>query len=461
MAHPESARSTETTPGSDTGRSIEVDVVVLGGGGAAETLARELDGTGRRVAVIEEERVGGDCPFVACMPSKAMLHDASTSTRWDEAVKRRENVTEHLDDRGHARQLVETGAQLIRGRGRVVDAHTVAVGDAHVRTEHIVLATGSSPVMVGIDGIDGIGDLLWTSDDALTTVDRPARLMVIGGGPIGCELAHLFAGFDTEVHLVDVAERAFPDLPDPIGDIVDDGLRSSGIRVSRGSQVVRVERRGGNVLTALDNGATVVTDRVLVATGRHPNTTDLGLEHLGLDADEPLPVDDSGRVECDGSVWAMGDVAGRAQYTHVANHHARVIANHLVGDRSQRFDDVVTPASIFTRPPVIMIGPTPGEAPDDVVWVEARMSEVARWTTDSLGDGYLTVGVDPTTRCAVAAHGAGARFDELSGALITAIDGGVTVDRLHRSMWAFPTVAELLGVIAERAVDALDALDAD
>jgi pyruvate/2-oxoglutarate dehydrogenase complex dihydrolipoamide dehydrogenase (E3) component len=340
----------------------------------------------------------------------------------------------------------------------VVDAHTVAVGDTLVRTEHIVLATGSSPLIVDIDGIDRLGDGLWTSDDALTAIDRPARLMVIGGGPIGCELAHLFAGFDTEVHLVDVAERAFPDLPDPIGDIVDDGLRAAGVRVCRGQQVEHVERRGGNVLTALDNGATVVTDRILVATGRRPNTTDLGLEHLGLDDSEPLPVDDRGRLDCDGSVWAMGDVAGRAQYTHVANHHARVIANQLVGDRSRRFSDVVTPASIFTRPPVIMIGPTPDEI-DDVVWVEARMSEVARWTTDSLGDGFLTVAVDPTTRCAVAAHGAGARFDELAAALITAIDGGVPVDVLHRSMWAFPTVGELLGLIYARAVDALEPVD--
>jgi dihydrolipoamide dehydrogenase len=456
MASPEPTRQNDNEPGSGPDSTVEVDIAVIGGGGAAETLAQELQGSGRRLAVIEEERVGGDCPFVACMPSKAMLHDADASTRWDEAVKRRDNITEHLDDRSHARQLDDTGALLMRGRGRVVDAHTVAVGDVHVHAEHLVLATGSSPVVVDIDGIDTIDDGLWTSDDALTAVDRPARLMIIGGGPIGCELAHLFAGFDTEVHLVDVADRAFPDLPAPIGEIVDDGLRAAGVRVCRGQQVVRVERRGGNVRTQLDNGATVVTDRILVATGRRPNITDLGLELLGLDPDEPLPVDDRGRVDCDGSVWAMGDVAGRGQYTHVANHHARVVADQLVGDGRRRFDDVVTPASIFTRPPVIIIGPPPAELGDDVRWVEARMSEIARWTTDALRDGFLTVAVDPATRCVVAAHGVGAQFDELSAALIVAIDGGVPVDRLHRSMWAFPTVAELLGVIAARAVDALD-----
>jgi pyruvate/2-oxoglutarate dehydrogenase complex dihydrolipoamide dehydrogenase (E3) component len=458
MAPPGTTRDVQPGPGSETTavRSIDVDVAVLGGGGAAETLAGELTDTGLRVAVIEQDRVGGECPFVACMPSKAMLHDAHTSIRWDDAVTRRDNITEHLDDRNHARHLDDSGAQLVRGRGRVLDPRTIAVGDTHVRAEHIVLATGSSPVIADIDGIDHIGGRLWTSDDALTASKRPARLMVIGGGPIGCELAQLFAGFDTEVHMVDVAERAFPELPDPIGDIVDNELRSAGVRVCRGRQVLHVERRGGNVLTALDNDATVMTDRVLMAVGRRPNTSDLGLEHLGLDAAQPLPVDDRGRVDCPGSVWAMGDVVGRAQYTHLANHHARVIANQLAGDGGRRFGDVVTPASIFTRPPVIMVGPTPAEL-DDVVWVEARMSEVARWSTDSLGDGFLTVAVDPATRCVVAAHGVGARFDELSAALITAIDGGIPVDRLRRSMWAFPTVAELLGLVFARAADALDA----
>ncbi len=432
----------------------DVDVAIIGGGGAAETLAGELAEHGCAVAVIEADRVGGDCPYTACMPSKTMLHDAHRSTRWNDAVARRDTAVDHLDDSRHAEQLTSSGVQLLRGRGRVIDSHTVGVGATMVRTEHIVLATGSTPVTPEIDGIDGLGDLLWTSDDALTTPDRPARLMVIGGGPIGCELAHLFAGFGTEVHLIDISDRAFPDLPSPIGDIVDDGLRSAGVRVHRGRSAVHAERRGGNVSITLDNDTSVGTDRLAIAAGRTPNTTDLGLEHLGVDPDSTLPVDNRGRVECEGSVWAIGDVAGWGQYTHLANHQARVVSNQLVGDGTRRFDDVVTPACIFTSPPVITIGPTPDRI-DNPVWVSARMSEVARSTTDELGDGFLTVAFDPVDRCPVAAHGAGARFDEVSAALITAIDARVPAERLHRSMWPFPTVAELLGVIYARAVDAL------
>ena len=454
------ADTTSSSPGAPTADE-RFDVAVIGGGGAAEALVAALEPHGLRTVVVEAQRVGGTCPFTACMPSKVMLHDAAGPTRWDLAVRRRDEVVEHLDDHEHAAQLQRQGARLVRGTATIVDEHTIEVDGTRFHADHLVLATGSSPIVPRIEGIDGLGEHLWTSDDALTTHDRPVRLMILGGGPIGCELAHLFAGFDTEVHLIDTADRAFPDLPPAIGEIVDDGLRSAGVRVGRGRSAVRFERRGGNVRVTLDNDGTVVADRVVVSIGRSPNLDGLGVDVLGLDADEPLPVDARGRVDCPGSVWAIGDVAGKGQYTHLANHHGTVVAQGIVAERSgaeasRRFDDVVVPACIFTRPPVMTVGPTPGELGDGVVWVEATLSEVARWTTDSLGDGFVTVAVDRSTRCIVAAHGAGARFDELAAALVTAIDGRVPVDRLAMSMWPFPTVGELLGPIYQRALAALD-----
>ncbi len=451
------AERAATPTSRDASDDQRFDVAVIGGGGAAEGLVNALQDTGLRLLVVEEHRVGGSCPFVACMPSKSLLHDAHGSTRWNRAVQRRDEVVDHLDDADHAEQVRSDGAHLVRGHAEFVDEHTIDVDGARHHAEHIVLATGSRPIIPRIDGIDDLGDRLWTSDEALISDERPVRLMVVGGGPIGCELAHLFAGFDTEVHLIDVADRAFPELPEEIGEIVDDGLRSAGVRLCRGAQVVRFEQRGGNVQITLDNDGAVLTDRVLVSIGRTANVDGLGLDRLGLDPDSPLPVDDVGRVDCPGSVWAIGDVAGKGQYTHLADHQAVVVADHLAGPGRRRFDDVVLPACIFTRPPVMMIGPIPAELGDEVVWVDAKLSEVARWSTDALGDGFVTMAVDRTTRCVVAAHGAGERFDELSAALVTAIDGCVPVDRLVKSMWPFPTVGELLGVLYRRAVDALDA----
>lgn len=433
------------------------DVGIIGAGSAAEALVAALAGHGLDVVVFESGRVGGKCPFVACMPSKALLHDVATSRQWTTAVERRDDIVNQLDDDAHAAQVQQHGATLIRAAAHVVEPGVVEADGRQFAVEHVVIATGAEPIIPDIEGLADLGDDLWTSDQALVAADKPVRLAIIGGGPIGCELAQIFSGFNTEVHLIDIAPRAFPDLPERVGAIIDEGLAASGVRVSRGREVTRVERRGGNIVCHLDNRTAIEADRVLASSGRRPRTAGLGLEHLGLDPAEDLPLAPNGRVDCAGSVWAIGDVAGQGQYTHLANHHARVVADHLVGHGSRRFDDSVTPACIFTRPPLMMVGPRPHElADDDVVWVDARMADIARRTTDELGNGHLTIAVDRATRVVVAAHGAGSRFDELAATLVMVIDAQTPVDRLAMSMLPFPTVSELLAVIFDRAVEALD-----
>ncbi|HSM65672.1 MAG TPA: NAD(P)/FAD-dependent oxidoreductase, partial [Ilumatobacteraceae bacterium] len=324
----------------------EFDVAVLGGGGAAEALVAALSGHDVRVVVFEPGLVGGDCPYVACMPSKAMLHDAAVNMGWHDAVARRKDVVDHLDDNRHAEQLTDDGAVLVRHRAEIVSPGRVRADGRDYEASHIVLATGSEAVIPPIEGLDGLDDRCWTSDDAMTSEERPTRLAIIGGGSIGCELATLFARFGTEVHLLDVAPRGFPDLPDEIGEIVDDALRACGVRVCRGVEIVDVVRRGGGVRTTLGNGASLDTDRVLVATGRRPRSRHLGLEHVGVENPDELTVAQNGRVDAEGSVWAIGDVAGHGQYTHVANHQALVVADALVGSGSRRFDEVVVPACV-------------------------------------------------------------------------------------------------------------------
>jgi dihydrolipoamide dehydrogenase len=431
------------------------DVGVIGGGSAAETLVAELHESGLTTVVFEAERVGGECPFVACMPSKAMLHDAAIGRSWTEAVQRRREVVDDLDDARHAAELTGHGAVLVRERATIDAPDEIVAGGRRYRVGHIVLATGSEPVVPAIDGIDAIGDRCWTSDDAMTSEIRPTRLTILGGGVIGCELATVYARFGTEVHLLDADPDAFGDLPPEIGAIVDDSLRTSGVRVRRGVDVTGVEPRGGGIRVHLGDGACVGTDRLLVATGTRPRLRGIGLECLGVDTDTPLSVGDNGRVAAQGSVWAIGDVAGRGEYTHLAQHQARVVADALTGSGSRRFDDVVTPACVFTDPPIVTIGRTPADLGDAVRWVSGHLSEVPRATTDEFGDGILVIAVDPTTRAVVAAHGVGAHFDVLAAALVTAIDGAIPVDELARSMWPFPTLGELLGLVYSRASESL------
>ena len=439
----------------DDPERVHVDVAIIGGGSAAETLVAELDGSDLDIVVFEDERVGGECPFVACMPSKALLHDAAIGRSWDDAVRRRKKVVDHLDDGTHAAELAQHGAALVRERATITAPSVVEAAGRRYRAGHIVIATGSEPVIPPIDGLDEIGDRCWTSADAMTTDVRPMRLTILGGGVIGCELATLYAGFGTEVHVLDAEPTAFPDLPEDIGTIVDDALRAAGVRLRRDVEVTQVETRGGGVRVRLDDGACVDSDRLLIAAGTRPRTHGIGLGNLGIDEDAPMAVGPDGRVGAEGSVWAIGDVAGHGEYTHLANHQARVVAGALCGTGHRRFDDVVTPACVFTDPPIVTIGPAPAALGDTVLWESARLSEVPRATTDELADGFLAIAVDRSTGAIVAAHGVGANFDVLAAALVTAIDARTPVDQLARSMWPFPTVGELLGLVYSRASESL------
>lgn len=439
------------------------DVGIVGAGSAASTLVSRLGGD-TSVVVFESERVGGKCPFVACMPSKSMLHDAAVDASWPAAVRRRSRIVEGLDDSAHADSIRGSGAELVRARARIRDAHTVVADGVEHRVAHLVIASGSRAVVPPIAGIDDLGDRRWTSDDATTAHELPSRLVVLGGGVVGCELATAFARFGVAVDLIDAEPVAFGDLGDRIGPIVDAALRRHGVAVHRDTEVDAVARRRSRsgshdeAVVTLGDGEELTADRLLVATGRIPSLDGLGVERLGLDPDEPLPVDPTGRVDVDGSVWAIGDVAGRGQYTHVANHHAAVVADHLTGGRSRTFDEVVTPACVFTDPPIVTVGPTPADlaGDDDVVWASADLDRVARWTTDELGAGHLMLAARRSTGCLVAGHGVGARFDDLAAPLVVAIDGGVPVGRLASSMHPFPTIGELFGAVVGDLAARLD-----
>jgi pyruvate/2-oxoglutarate dehydrogenase complex dihydrolipoamide dehydrogenase (E3) component len=432
------------------------DMAIIGAGTASETLVSTL-GSSMRIVVFEPGRVGGECPFVACIPSKAILHVAATSGSWADAVTRRDAATHHLDDSEHSVDLRRHGAVLVRSSATITSPTTVEAGGRAYTADHIVIATGSAAAIPEIDGLEPSAEWFWTSDDALTAVDRPDSLVILGGGVIGCELASAFGRLGVTVTLLDEVACGFPDLHTEVGQLVDDGLRRAGVDVRRRSGAVRFEATSNGVLVVLDDGDTIITDRVLVAVGKQPRTAGIGLESVGLDPGEPLPVIDTGRLDCDGSVWAIGDVAGKGQYTHVANHQARVVADHLVGSCSRRFDDVVTSACMFTDPPMITVGPTCADLDGDrdVVWATAELSIIPRQATDDLAPGFLAVAARRSSRCVVAAHGAGEKFDELVHAIVIAVDGAVPLDRLVMSMQPFPTIGEILHPLYSDLLDSI------
>ncbi len=422
-------------------------IAVVGGGSAAEALIRKLADSDHRIVVFEPNLLGGECPFYACMPSKAMLHDRSTERSWEQAVERRKEITSNLDDSEHVREAQDLGVRVVRAAAEVVGPGRVRAAETTYTVDHIVVATGARDNVPDIDGLDMDHPRVWSSEDALTAIDRPRSVVVIGGGVIGSELAFMFSGFDIDATTLDMSERPADDLHPRVSELIEQTLRNAGVAVHNGVEITRVELTDRSVSVHLADGSSYEAEYLLVAVGRSPRLDGLGLESLGLDP-TAIDVDDRGCVASDGDhdLWVLGDAAGAQQYTHVANHHATVVADHLAGDGTRRYDDVVVPACIFIDPPVMVVGP-PWSAlqdDDDVVWAEIDL-ETPRSMTDEHGDGFLTVAARRSTGCLVAANGIGARFDEIVHAIVTAIDGQVPVARLAQTMQPFPTVGEILG----------------
>ena len=433
-------------------------VAIIGGGSGGEALVRALADTEESIILFEPELVGGECPFLACMPSKAMLHDRVTGRDWDTAVDRRDEIVSHLDDSGHADEAMDLGATLVRERAVITGPGRVEAGGVTYAVEHIVVATGAEPSMPEIDGLDPEHERVWTSADALTIDRRPQSVVVIGGGVIGSELAFMFSGFGIAATTIDSAPRPSPDMHPRVSELIAQTLTTAGVTLVNDAEIVRVDLpedgapMSHEVTVHLADGSHHSGEQLIVAIGREPRHRGLGLETLGVDPDD-IEIDDAGRlVTGDGapphSVWFVGDAAGVQQYTHVANHHAEVVADHIAGAGTRHYDEVVVPACMFTDPPVIVVGPSWSEfdvdGDADLVVAEIEL-DVPRANTDEHGDGFLAVAARRSTGCVVAANGIGARFDEIVHALVIAIDGCVPVSRLAMSIQPFPTVGEILG----------------
>ncbi len=364
------------------------EVVVVGAGSGGQPLAEALAAEGVDVVVVEAFRVGGECPYVACIPSKALLLAAAEGVGWDEAVRRRDEAAEHRDDTATAASMVDAGVRLLRGTATVTapGALTVVRPDGALVslrwTRALVLGTGSEPVVPPVDGIDGLQT--WGSADALSATDRPDRLLVLGGGAVGCELGQAYARLGSTVTLVEVASRLLAAEQPWVGDLVADVLRHHGVEVHVDAEASRVERTGdGGVRLHLVGGDVLEADRLLVAGGRRPRGDDLGLESLGIEPDDgALRVDPRCRVlRPDGSavpdVFAVGDVTGVAAFTHTASYQAEIVSDELLG-RGRDADYRAVPRVVYTDPAVSCVGVTEQTADGEVVSATVDVDDTAR-----------------------------------------------------------------------------------
>jgi pyruvate/2-oxoglutarate dehydrogenase complex dihydrolipoamide dehydrogenase (E3) component len=430
------------------------DVVVLGGGTAGTHVAIEVARGGESVALVEAGLIGGESPYLACLPSNSLLISAARGEAWEDAVARRNEVTGGLDDSGTALRLTEAGVTVIRGAGRITGPGTVEVSlalgadseshraDANVSLTYsdLVIATGSEPVAPPIEGLSDIP--VWTTAEGLCSPDLPRRLVVLGGGPTGCELTQIYAAFGSQVTLVEAEPTLLGGEPAFAGEILATALRRAGAEIYLGSPATKAERTRDGLTLALEDGTRIDADRLLLASGRRPRTAGLGLDALGVTLVPGLPLPTTAWCRVDGAggpgrVWAAGDVTG-VTYTHASHYQARVVAANILGGQREA-DYSAIPRCVFTTPSVYAVGEQ-GRA--GLITARADLSNTTRgWLgQDDLGclelyaDGEVLVG----------AVAVGPDAASWMGEVTLAIRAKIPVPVLADVVHAFPTYGEAL-----------------
>jgi pyruvate/2-oxoglutarate dehydrogenase complex dihydrolipoamide dehydrogenase (E3) component len=443
--------------------SERYDVVVLGSGSGGRGVAKRLAQARVRVAMLESELVGGECPFWACIPTKALLRPgevvseavsapgvAAPALAWDEVSSYRDYMNSGLDDSQKFAAYSEMGVEIIRGLGRIAGPGRVEVNGSDLETERIVVATGSAAAIPDLEGLSAVE--YWTNREATSFHEVPRSTIVLGGGPVGIELGQLLRRYGSEVTIIEPADRILAREHPNVGEMLTEALRSEGIDVRTGVEAERVESGSGVTRLTLSDGNMVEGERLLVATGRTPRVEGLGLENVGVEWDaRGIKVDH--RCRASPGVWAVGDVTGEAPFTHVASYQARLAVADIQG-REVRADYRAIPRVVFSDPEVAAVGLTPQQADDaglHTTEVVVGLDEIDR--TETYGKdltGCLGLLADTDEQVLVGAWAVGPLASEWIHAPVIAIKARVSLDVLRDTVIQFPTFAEAMQVAAEK-----------